>query len=194
MNINDYEDLSKEISYALRHDPNKYDLVLDENGWANINDLIKSLKKNNKWKDINVDTIKEMINLFPKKRHEISDNKIRAFYGHSIPTQVKYEKSKPPKFLYHGTARRFLNDIFKDGLKSMNRQYVHLSSDIETAINVGQRHDAIPVIIVVDAQKAFDNGIDFFIGNDKIWLAKAIPTEYFALVYNKTDENVTIKK
>lgn len=36
----DYLRLSKEVSYALRHAPWKYELELDEEGWVNIDQLL----------------------------------------------------------------------------------------------------------------------------------------------------------
>ena len=38
----DYIKLSKEISYALRHKPEEYNLSLDEEGYVFINDLLNS--------------------------------------------------------------------------------------------------------------------------------------------------------
>ena len=40
----DYEKLSKEISYALRHSPWEYELELDIEGWVDVNQSIKSLQ------------------------------------------------------------------------------------------------------------------------------------------------------
>ncbi len=40
----DYMKLSKEVSFALRHEPWKYELELDENGWVDIDQLIESLR------------------------------------------------------------------------------------------------------------------------------------------------------
>jgi putative RNA 2'-phosphotransferase len=59
-----------------------------------------------------------------------------------------------------------------------SRQYVHLSQDIETAENVGKRHDNNPCILVVDALRASDDGIKFYYGNEKVWLADRIPGKY----------------
>ena len=60
----------------------------------------------------------------------------------------------------------------------MGRQYVHLSTDVETAISVGMRRDEDPVILEIDAQAAFRSGIKFYIGNDKVWLCDELPVRY----------------
>ncbi|WP_202804464.1 RNA 2'-phosphotransferase [Baaleninema simplex] len=40
-----YTELSTVISHALRHEPWRYDLELDEEGWASIKELLLALQK-----------------------------------------------------------------------------------------------------------------------------------------------------
>lgn len=174
----DYTGLSKEISYALRHAPWEYELEMDEEGWVSVEQLLDSLHRDKKWSNLCEDDLAKMIEKSDKKRHEIFNGKIRAFYGHSIPMKIVKEEKMPPEILYHGTARRFLKSISEKGLLPQNRQYVHLSLDIETARNVGKRHDDKPSILIIDAKKAWDNGIKFYFGNEKVWLADIIPSTY----------------
>lgn len=107
------EKLSKEISYALRHAPWKYELEMDEEGWVPIAQLLDALHRSEKWKNISGSDLKEMIEKSEKKRHEIKEGRIRAFYGYSIPMKIWKEEKTPPDILYHGTARRkvWLADI-----------------------------------------------------------------------------------
>lgn len=112
------------------------------------------------------------------ENHEMIDGKIRAFYGHTIPMKILKEEKMPPDILYHGTARRFVESIREQGLLPQNRQYVHLSQDVETAEIVGKRRDDKPSILVIDAKKAWDSGVKFYIGNEKVWLADGIPFQY----------------
>ena len=39
-----YEKLSKEVSYALRHAPWEYELEMDEEGWVNTAQLLRGDK------------------------------------------------------------------------------------------------------------------------------------------------------
>lgn len=173
-----YTRLSKEISYALRHAPWEYELEIDEEGWVSVEQLLDALHRKNNWKNVTQEDIQQMINMSEKKRHEIVGGRIRAFYGHSIPMKISKIKSEPPEILYHGTARRFMKSIIKNGLSPQSRQYVHLSQDIETAQNVGKRRDDKPCILVVDALKAWNDGTAFYYGNEKVWLADSIPSIY----------------
>ena len=38
--------------------------------------------------------------------------------------------------------------------------------------------DDRPAILTIDAEKAAADGIKFYIGNDKVWLADQIPPQY----------------
>lgn len=173
-----YVNLSKEISYALRHAPSEYGLELDENGWVDVQELLEALRKNIKWTSIELNDLIKMIEVSDKNRHEIVNNKIRALYGHSLPSQIKKTIAEPPEYLYHGTARRFIESIKKHGLLSQERQYVHLSVDEKIAYEVGKRRDEKPVILRVKANLAFKNGVSFYRGNGNVWLSNSINSEY----------------
>lgn len=173
-----YTRLSKEISYALRHAPWEYELEMDEEGWVPIEQLLDALHRKNDWKNVTQEDIQQMINVSDKKRHEIIESRIRAFYGHSIPMKISKTQSRPQEILYHGTARRFMKSIMDNGLSPQSRQYVHLSRDIETAQSVGKRHDDKPCILIVDSLRAWNDGIAFYCGNEKVWLADTVPSSY----------------
>ncbi len=174
-----YVELSKTISYVLRHAPWEYELELDDEGWVPIDDLSLA-RENKKWSALRVTDLEEMIEQSEKQRHEISGNKIRALYGHSTPLKLLKEKSVPPEILYHGTSPKILDRILLEGLKPMNRHYVHLSIDIDTAMQVGKRKSHAPIILEVAAKKADAHNISFYLGNDKVWLADCVPPEYIS--------------
>ena len=99
-------------------------------------------------------------------------------YGHSVPMHIVKEKKIPPDKLYHGTARRFIESIKKNGLLPMSRQYVHLSTDIDKAKKVGRRRDDSPCILEIDSKRAYEDGVVFYHGNEKVWLADTISPCY----------------
>ncbi|EAE4192982.1 RNA 2'-phosphotransferase, partial [Listeria monocytogenes] len=73
------------------------------------------------------------------------------------------------------------SEIEKKGLVPMSRQYVHLSEDIETANLVGKRKDKNPIILEISALEAWNEGVNFYYGNEKVWLADAIPSKFIAI-------------
>lgn len=171
-------ELSKEISYALRHAPWEYELELDEQGFVPIAQLLHALNESGTYeREVTQADLEQIIANSEKKRHEIVGDKIRALYGHTIPQIIKKEPGIPHAVLYHGTTHRALPQILQDGLKPMQRQYVHLSIDVETATRVGKRRDPEPVILKIDTEAAQKAGIQFYIGNDKVWLCNRVPKE-----------------
>ena len=79
----DYIKLSKEISYALRHKPEEYNLSLDEEGYVFINDLLNSINSKNHYsKTITIDDIYEVIRISDKKRLDI--NKTTDYLYHIL--------------------------------------------------------------------------------------------------------------
>lgn len=168
--------LSKTVSQALRHDPQSYNLNLDNQGWVLLSDLVICLNL----KGIHVDSkaIIEMVEQSKKKRHQILENRIRAYYGHSIESKIIKYLSEPPELLYHGTIQNNLNSILELGLLPMDRQYVHLSIDEETAKIVGSRRVGDIVILKVKAKEASRNHIQFYKEENGVWLSDAIPSKY----------------
>lgn len=174
----DYLKLSKEVSYALRHVPWKYKLELDKDGWVETSQLISALNENSQWKHLTENDLLTMIILSDKKRHEIIQGKIRALYGHSTPNKINRIPIEPPEILYHGTTKKSMLSIKNEGLLPQARQYVHLSIDKNTAMQVGKRYDDNPVLLLINSKKAWQNGVLFYHGNDKVWLANSIPSYY----------------
>lgn len=169
--------IGKFISLILRHKPEIIKIKLDENGWADVNYLIKGISRTEK--DFNFDLLKEIVETNNKKRYEFNQDytKIRACQGHSINVDLELSPAEPPEILYHGTADRFLSSIRTSGIKKMTRQHVHLSKDYETAINVGARHGKV-VVIKVLAGKMYRDGKKFFISKNGVWLTDNIAVKY----------------
>ncbi|MEL6989019.1 MAG: RNA 2'-phosphotransferase, partial [Bacteroidota bacterium] len=137
-NKNHYTKISKFLSLVLRHKPETIGLKLDPNGWADVNALLNL--SNEYGIKIDLTTLRQIVETNDKKRFAFNHaaSKIRANQGHSVNIDIDLESKQPPEILYHGTATRFLDAILNQGLKRMNRQHVHLSDNLETAINVGR--------------------------------------------------------
>lgn len=131
----------------------------------------------NDGKKLDRDLIQAVVTSSDKKRFAVSDDglRIRAVQGHSTESvDINYAEKVPPKFLYHGTATRFLESIRKEGLLPGLRQYVHLSQDEQTALAVGQRHGK-PVILKIKALLMHQQGFKFFQAENGVWLSNTVP-------------------
>ena len=169
--------LSKFLSYVLRHQPDKIGLQLDRQGWVDVDALLK--QANAYGVPLNRPLLEEIVATNNKQRFSFSPNgqKIRANQGHSVPIDLGLEPQKPPAVLYHGTAQHFLESIFAAGLHSGNRRHVHLSRDAETALKVGRRHGK-PVILQVAAQQMDADGHLFFCSDNGVWLTDQVAPRY----------------
>ena len=171
-------DTSKFLSLILRHKPETIGIKLDEHGWADVSELISGISKT---RPFDMKMLEEIVRTDNKQRYSFNEDKtlIRANQGHSIPIDVELEKKTPPEFLYHGTGEKSVASIDKEGLLSKSRLYVHLSKDTETAVKVGSRHGK-PVVYRVTAGKMADEGFEFFLSVNGVWLTKAVPAEYLS--------------
>jgi putative RNA 2'-phosphotransferase len=175
--------ISKVISHALRHEPGRYGIVLNKDGWVELDVLLEGLRQHvSDFSALKLEDIFLAIESCKKKRHEIKGTMIRATYGHSVEAEIGYVKSSPPSMLYHGTTKEAARLILSEGLKPMQRQYLHLSSDIDAASTVGKRRARIPIILTINAAKAYANGIEFYFANDNVWLSKFIPSEFIEML------------
>lgn len=176
------ERLSKFISMILRHKPEVIGITLDEHGWADVDELIKGINETGEEVKFSKDTLEKIVKTDKKQRYSVSQDRtlIRANQGHSIPVDVELEKKEPPKVLYHGTGVKSVKAIQEKGLLPMERLYVHLSTDVETATNVGKRHGT-PVIFKVNTEQMQKDGYDFFQSVNGVWLTKEVPAKYLEL-------------
>ena len=172
-----HAEISKFLSYILRHNPEYIGITLDQEGWANIHEIVNKSEM-----DLNYNFIKEVVKTNKKRRFSISNDGlyIRANQGHSINVNLGLEPKCPPDILYHGTAERFLKPIQREGLKSGQRQYVQLSTDIDTATAVGKRHGK-PVILEINSVAMHQQGHEFFLSDNGVWLTMHVPNNYLKL-------------
>ena len=177
-----YVQMSKKMAYALRHKPEECGLKLDKDGFTSVDGVLGFLRSNKGFGDVTMQDINDMMATLDKKRFELKDNNIRAYYGHSCLQKIEKIASKPPEVLYHGTSRMAAEKILNEGITPQSRQFVHMSSDIETATKVGKRYDKTPVILAIDTQKADRDGLKFYLGNQTTWLSEYIPPEYISIL------------
>lgn len=173
--------ISKFLSLVLRHAPETINLNLDENGWANIEELLeKSAVKGNIF---SFEEFEEVVVTNDKKRFSFDETKtkIRANQGHSLDVEIEFEKKTPPEILYHGTAEKNVGAIFANGLQKMKRHHVHLSAGTETAQKVGARYGK-PVIFEIDTKAMLAENHEFFISANGVWLTDEVPPKFLKLI------------
>ena len=167
------------MSHLLRHEPWTCGLELDELGWVSVDDLLEALAfADGRWRGLTEQDLAQAIETQTKTRFELQAGHIRALYGHSTPARIKRPAQEPPHTLYHGTSPLKIDEIRRQGLRPMRRQYVHLSTTELAAHEVGRRKHRQPVVLTILAGHAWRQGVPFYKANDMVWLADYIGPEF----------------
>ncbi|HEX8462457.1 MAG TPA: RNA 2'-phosphotransferase [Segetibacter sp.] len=173
-------EISKKLSLVLRHKPESIGLILDQQGWANVEMLIQKL--NAIGIKLDSELLQQVVSDNNKSRFAYNDDKtrIRASQGHSIIVDLGYTAHVPPAVLYHGTGEQYISSILTEGILKMNRHHVHLSANVETAEQVAKRKGK-PAILKIEAAKMYDEGFVFFISANNVWLTDYVPAEFISI-------------
>jgi putative RNA 2'-phosphotransferase len=168
--------LSKRMSLALRHAPERFGLALDEGGWVRVDDLLAALR-------ITREALDTVVAGNDKRRFAVDSGpggteRIRASQGHSVPVDLGLTAQEPPPHLYHGTTATALASIRATGLHRGRRHHVHLSGDVDTATRVGARRAGSTIVLTVDAAAMVRDGHSFYRSANGVWLTDEVPPRY----------------
>ena len=80
------KETSKYMSLILRHKPDAIGITLDEHGWANVDELIAGIARDN---EFNMEILEEIVRTDEKQRYSFNEDKtlIRANQGHGMNSQ-----------------------------------------------------------------------------------------------------------
>lgn len=185
--------ISRVLSKVLRHEPELIGLRLDASGWAAVDELLTKLSRATRTEGaskrlrtlptVTQNLLLKVVESNDKHRFVLSDDRlrIRAVQGHSVEVKLNHPVQAPPARLFHGTASRNWAAIAKEGLKRGSRHAVHLSVDISTATRIGARHGR-PIVIQVATQEMHDDGHEFTVADNGVWLVDSVPPNYLSLV------------
>lgn len=173
--------ISKFLSMVLRHQPKKVGLTLDEAGWTPVAELLEACNRHGF--PLTLAELQDVVANNDKARFSFSPDGrlIRANQGHSISVNLGYKAVEPPEYLFHGTAVSFLPSIQAQGLIKGRRHHVHLSTDVDTARQVGKRHGRL-VLLRVHSGAMHQDGIAFYLSTNGVWLVEAVPSHYLEVV------------
>ena len=196
--------ISKSLSYLLRHAALKEGLAIDDGGFIAFDEL-----KNHKRLRSHKITEEQVLNIvkncakqrFFAERREDGKLYIRANQGHSIEVHVQMEKVESPEaipLVIHGTYTKFWDAIKQTGLNKMSRLHVHFTAGElgDGEVISGMRATA-DIWIYIDAAKAMADGIVFYRSANNVILSEGIngvvPTKYFSRVRNiKTGQDLEV--
>ncbi|EDM78613.1 possible phosphotransferase [Plesiocystis pacifica SIR-1] len=169
--------LGKRLAWLLRHEPEAWGLRVDAHGWMEVEALLAAFAE--RGHALSRAELETHVAADGKQRFILSSDgaRIRAVQGHSIAVDLELDERPPPAQLFHGTPRRFVDSILREGLIPKARHHVHLSADEATARQVGARRGP-PVILLVDAATMAADGHRFFVSANGVWLCERVPPEH----------------
>lgn len=182
--------LTGTVCYILRHVPEDFGLELDEYGYVDTKELVlklSTMKGKRGFPDLTIEDIVEMVAEDDKGRYRFKNgvSLLKCNFGHSLDVKSEIEQTESiPDVLYHGTAKRFLDSILQEGLKSGQRKQVHITSDIHVAKNVGNRYaksGKLIVILEVDTKQMIADGLDVYSTGTSTYLTQSVPPKYLSI-------------
>ena len=176
------ERIVRVLAYALRHQPLRFGVALDDEGFADLNELAVGIRFSSyDWALIERRHIEDTIRGTEPGRFEIRVDRIRALYGHSVRLGSPGESRAPPEILLHGTPTETLTEVLKTGLRPMNRAFVHLTTNPDYAALVAVAKGG-GVILCIRALEAAEAGFEYFRANQHVWLTRVVPVEFLGPV------------
>lgn len=167
--------LSKRIAHALRHSPSSVGISLESDGSTEVDMLAQAL-------GVHPSEIVDVVVNDEKGRFVIEKTRIWAEHGHSFPVNVRMARVESPGLLYHGTKYQFLGSIKAHGLLPMDRQWVHLSTNVDTATLVADRRKGATVLLQIDGDALVEAGMDVFQSESDIVCVGNVPWDFITIV------------
>lgn len=193
-------ELSKLMSWILRHGANEEALPIDVNGFIDVDLILKQHQF--KSKQYTLDEVKSVVANDRKQRYTLntlSNGKIliKANQGHSMAnvqmTMSRIDDASKLPIAVHGTYYRFWEKIKAEGLKRMTRNHIHLTEHQDFGGNIsGFRFDS-EILIYVNVRKAMSDGVIFYRSENNVILTEGLNGVLSNKYFDKVIDRVTNK-
>ena len=169
------ERFSRWMAYVLRHNPERYGLQTDRHGYVDLREFLAIAQRH--YPELTENRLKSLIDTGGAARFELSGDRVRARYGHSIPVEPVGPPVEPPPQLFYGTDAARLDTLLSQGLNPMDRRLLHLSQTAEEALSLARRKSEQPAILHIRAREAAQAGVSFHL-EGAVYLASFIPPRF----------------
>ena len=196
----DTTQLSKTLSYLLRHGSKEHKLKMDSNGFSKLDDVITTVKRMLPRQTITTSRIEEIVKNCKKQRFKMAEidgvKFIRANQGHTLKDVestdlkvIEHFEDGPAGKIIHGTTQQAWQSIKTTGLNKMKRNHIHMARGNFGEAKSGARSSS-DVIITINGNQALKDGIKFFESDNGVILSPGndngtIETKYFLDVYDR---------
>jgi putative RNA 2'-phosphotransferase len=110
---------------------------------------------------------------------------IRATYGHTIDVTLDDLPEAELKEFFYPVSEEEADMILENGLKPADRKQVHLSGNIEKAIEAGKVRIEDPIILRIDGKKTKKDGLKIYHAGTDVYLTSSVDAKYISKVEEK---------
>jgi putative RNA 2'-phosphotransferase len=169
------------MSGILRHFPDQFGVMMDDNGWVSIIDLVDAIKTRKiglHW--LRPHHIEAIVETDEKHRYQVDGEMVRATYAHTIDVNLSDLPMAELNELYYPVTEDEVDIILEQGLTPTDRSKVHLSGSIQKATEAGQIRTENPIILQIDAGKAIKNGVSIRKAGKDVYISDDIDVKYIS--------------
>ena len=170
------EKIGRTLAAILRH--GKFGLDMDAQGNVSLKDVMAKIRERNprmNW--LRARHIEALVETDPKGRYVISNGKIRATYGHTIPLDIRLDCEDIPDELFYPATPEEAELILESGIFPSDRAMVHLSRGYRDAVRAGSVRTEDPVILVIDTGVCMELGSDIGRAAKTVYLCRSVPAD-----------------
>eukprot|EP01112_Ceratiomyxa_fruticulosa_P001862 TRINITY_DN1201_c0_g3_i3.p1 TRINITY_DN1201_c0_g3~~TRINITY_DN1201_c0_g3_i3.p1 ORF type:complete len:304 (+),score=80.68 TRINITY_DN1201_c0_g3_i3:60-914(+) len=213
--------VSKFLSAILRHSAKEEGINISADGWVSINELLSlphskqiglteenilRIVKDNDKQRFSIkegdETTTTATTTTPPSSSSSTPTTTKALYikanqGHSMQdievelTKISNASEYPT--VVHGTYHRFWPSIKKSGLSKMRRNHIHMAiGEYGSKSVISGMRSSCEIVIYIDIARAMQDGIDFFVSQNKVVLSSGVDgylhPKYFAKVIDVKKE------
>ncbi|XP_067877622.1 tRNA 2'-phosphotransferase 1 isoform X2 [Heterodontus francisci] len=188
--------LSKALSYILRHGATELGFVMGKDGFLNVDEILQHPH----YKRYSEQDIQRVVETNSKQRFtlrlhpETGMLQIRANQGHTLQVAelelipISLDAGNVPDQAVHGTYLRHWPSIKAQGLRCMSRAHIHLAPGLpeEGEVVSGMRSNC-DVAIFIELSRALKDRIPFYFSTNQVILTPGndegvLPRKYFQKV------------
>ena len=175
------EKLSKFLAYILGRRPDEFGLVLENDGFVKIRELLKVLSEEEGFGYARKSHLEEIVKIVWEPPIEINDNSIRAVSRNLLPETVPVDSETVPTLLYTCIRRRAHAHVLEKGIAPSGYNRVVMTSDKELAEKIGKRIDKTPVMAIINSRQLIDAGVIVLKSGECLFQADYIPVDCFTV-------------
>ncbi|KAF5272555.1 hypothetical protein FQR65_LT04894 [Abscondita terminalis] len=181
--------ISKRLSWILRHGALEEGLNISEEGFILVSDILKCKH----FEAVLIEDIQRIVSRNDKQRFSLRKNgagllEIRANQGHSINNVAKLElfpitNSEEVERVIHGTYYKYWDSIKREGLFRGKRNHIHFSEHLPGDKVISGIRKSAEIHIYIDLIKCLSDGLLFFKSSNNVILCSGDERGYIKPKY-----------